>query len=66
MTALLRFYTRWSDGTIEGDETVIIDRKDLASIEKGISILGEHGHIVVEFDPPLIVPQQDSSPGETK
>lgn len=52
------FLVRWTfamDGCEpDHDETVVSDLPALFAIEKGIVLLGVHGTIRVEFDPPLI------------
>jgi hypothetical protein len=55
--SLMRFYIRRWDGSIEHDETMVIDRATVESLEKDMKVLGDRQTIVMEFDPPLIVPK---------
>lgn len=49
----VRFYVRNADGSVEDDETCVIDVSPIFKLEKGFSIMGEPKTWVVEFDPPL-------------
>jgi hypothetical protein len=53
---VVRFYTRNEDGSIEGDETCLIDTCEVVQIAKGFTVLGQRKEFVLEFDPPLVVP----------
>jgi hypothetical protein len=50
-----RIYLRRSDGTIDGDETYVIETRTVERIERRIIGAGETADLVIEFDPPLIV-----------
>lgn len=52
----LRFYVRNADGSLEGDETCVVDTVTVSKLEKDFSVLGQDKSFVVEFDPPLVVP----------
>jgi len=60
----VRFYTRNTDGSIEGDETCLIDTASVERLEKDFSVFGQGKTFVVEFDPPLIVAQPVKEPSD--
>lgn len=55
--SLLRFYVRNADGSAQGDETCLIETRDVESLEKDFTVFGQRKTFVVEFDPPLLVPK---------
>lgn len=62
--SVVRFYVRNEDGSIEGDETCVNDRRNISEIVKGFTVLGQHKEFVLEFDPPLFVPAAAQSDEE--
>ena len=53
MTFLIRYVFTTADGEVQHDETVVATVESLTAIEKHVSVLGQHGTLRVEFDPPL-------------
>jgi hypothetical protein len=52
----VRFYVRNADGSIEDDETYPVVTADVDRMEKDFTVFGQRKTMVIEFDPPWLVP----------